>query len=38
MSKGNQEQMALEARKKEEREVQNTQILKSGGTGCKVKS
>lgn len=38
MSKGNQQQMALEARKNEQREVQNTQTLKSGGTGCKIKS
>ena len=31
--------MVLEARqKKEEQEVQNTQTLKSGGKGCKLKS
>ena len=30
--------MVLEARKKEEQEVQNTQRLKSGGKGFKRKS
>ena len=29
--------MVLEARKKKEEQVQNTQTLKSGGKGCKRK-